>query len=277
MMLLCAFSMIRQGALWLPVLFLFAPLWAAHAANSEAELERIGGLIFQNECASKIGCLTSWNENEDFASLGIGHFIWYPQSVSEVDKKFDESFPKFLAWMKKEGKAVPSWLFNGNPWRNRQHFISDFDSEKMAALRAFLLQTRPQQVAFIQHRLKQALPTMLSAIDDSRHAHVEQQMHRMMASPMGLYALMDYVNFKGEGVKLSERYQGQGWGLLQVLAAMQGQQNGVGAIQEFSKQADFLLSQRVRLSPAQRDEKRWLAGWKKRLQTYVYEAEKVIH
>jgi len=276
MMLLPALRVIRQGALWLPVLFLFAPLWA-HAASSDAERERIGTLIFQNECASKIECLTSWNENEDFASLGVGHFIWYPQAVSEKDKKFNESFPKFLAWMKKEDAAVPNWLFNGNPWQNRQDFMNHLDAKNMTALRTFLWQTRPQQVAFIQYRLEQALPTMLSAIDVSRHGHVEQQFSRMMASPMGLYALMDYVNFKGEGVKKSERYQGQGWGLLQVLAAMQGEQRGVGAIQEFAKQADFLLSQRVRLSPAERHEQRWLAGWKKRLQTYVNEAEKVIH
>ena len=33
---------------------------------------------------------------------------------------------------------------------------------------------------------------------------------------------MDYVNFKGEGVSSSERYRGQGWGLLQVLESNAG-------------------------------------------------------
>ena len=32
--------------------------------------------------------------------------------------------------------------------------------------------------------------------------------------------LIDYVNFKGEGVLETERYRGRGWGLLQVLEGM---------------------------------------------------------
>jgi hypothetical protein len=35
--------------------------------------------IWQNECNGTIAGLTSWNAGEDFASLGIGHFIWYPK------------------------------------------------------------------------------------------------------------------------------------------------------------------------------------------------------
>ena len=29
--------------------------------------------------------------------------------------------------------------------------------------------------------------------------------------------MIDYVNFKGDGLKPTERYKGEGWGLLQVL------------------------------------------------------------
>jgi len=61
--------------------------------------------------------LTSWNKGEDFASLGIGHFIWYPKSVSESEKQFDESFPKLLTWMQDKGVEMPLWLLKsqGNP------------------------------------------------------------------------------------------------------------------------------------------------------------------
>ncbi|MGB2693511.1 MAG: hypothetical protein WBC96_13555, partial [Thermodesulfobacteriota bacterium] len=45
---------------------------------SDYELEKIGQLIFINEGAGKVENLTTWNEGEEFASLGIGHFIWYP-------------------------------------------------------------------------------------------------------------------------------------------------------------------------------------------------------
>ncbi|PWU11360.1 MAG: hypothetical protein C5B47_00975, partial [Verrucomicrobia bacterium] len=36
----------------------------------------IGAQVWKNECAGTTSGLTSWNRGEDFASLGIGHFIW---------------------------------------------------------------------------------------------------------------------------------------------------------------------------------------------------------
>ena len=37
-----------------------------------ADAEWLGERIFANECATQRACLTSWNEGEDFPSLGIG-------------------------------------------------------------------------------------------------------------------------------------------------------------------------------------------------------------
>ena len=37
------------------------------------------------------------------------------------------------------------------------------------------------------------------------------------ATSRGTFALVDYVNFKGEGTKETERYRNEGWELLQVL------------------------------------------------------------
>jgi len=62
-------------------------------ALSHAEALRIGKKIWQNECNGTVAGLTAWNEGEDFPSLGIGHFIWYPKGVRGP---FDESFPKFV-------------------------------------------------------------------------------------------------------------------------------------------------------------------------------------
>src|SRR3954471_11898455 len=62
---------------------------------SGAELDRIGKRIWQNECGGSVDGLTSWNSAENFASLGIGHFIWYPAGV---EGPFEESFPKMVAW-----------------------------------------------------------------------------------------------------------------------------------------------------------------------------------
>src|SRR5258708_5545050 len=44
---------------------------------TDAQAMEIGKKIFQNEAGGKIPFLTHWNDGEDFASLGIGHFIWY--------------------------------------------------------------------------------------------------------------------------------------------------------------------------------------------------------
>jgi hypothetical protein len=266
----------KKGVLWLP-LFLFigaSNILALDLSDDESKL--IGQLIFQNECASQITCLTSWNKGENFASLGIGHFIWYPKGVDESEKRFDESFPKLLAWMQDKGVGMPAWLqqAHGNPWGNRKQFETKINTKRMLLLRDFLIETRAFQVEFIQNRLNHALPSMLSHVTSEKRKHISQQFQYVANSPMGFYALIDYVNFKGEGIKLSERYQGKGWGLLQVLEHMQSTQAGLQAIQDFSTNAAFVLARRVSLSPASRNEERWLLGWKKRVQTYKIESEK---
>ncbi|MDG1976339.1 MAG: hypothetical protein P8I39_07365, partial [Akkermansiaceae bacterium] len=43
-----------------------------------AQKSSIGQKIWQNESAGKVTGLTHWNDGEEFPSLGIGHFIWYP-------------------------------------------------------------------------------------------------------------------------------------------------------------------------------------------------------
>jgi len=116
------------------------------------------------------------------------------------------------------------------------------------------------------NRLNRALPTMLATASDSQKAKVEQQFQRVASVPMGYYALIDYVNFKGEGVKSSERYQGKGWGLLQVLQNMKVQDEDV--LGAFAEAANRVLARRVANSPPERKEARWLNGWRKRISTY---------
>ena len=75
----------------------------------------LGERIFANECASKRECLTSWNEGEDFPSLGIGHFIWYRQDQDEI---FTETFPDLLVHLHETGVTLPSWLQPSRPTAN---------------------------------------------------------------------------------------------------------------------------------------------------------------
>jgi hypothetical protein len=236
------------------------------ARLSEGELTKIGRRVWQNECNGSIEGLTSWNSGENFASLGIGHFIWYPRGVHGP---FDESFPKLLAFLKERKGAMPDWLQTATdcPWPDRAAFMADLQSDRMKELRAFLARTVHQQAAFLAERSREALPKMLTAAPAERRAYIEEQYHRLATTGAGVFALIDYVNFKGEGVLPTERYQGEGWGLLQVLTHMRGK--GSGAARDFSNSAREVLERRIRNSPPERGEQRWLAGWKNRVESYA--------
>ncbi len=260
----------------LPVFFVLCMPPALSLEDVAGQQARVAQLVFHNECAGRIACLTSWNKGEEFASLGIGHFIWYPAGVAEVDKPFRESFPQLLVFLRNHDVALPGWLASAGacPWPDRDSFVHDIEAPRMQLLRSMLEKTMPLQAAFISRRLDAALPEIIKAAPEHRREHIRQQYRRVAASPMGSYALTDYVNFKGEGVSEKERYHGQGWGLMQVLEAMHGDEQGLAAIEEFARAADTMLTRRVANSPPERHEVRWLDGWRKRLATYVAEARR---
>ena len=223
----------------------------------------IGQKIWHNEGLGKIENLTVWNKGEDFPSFGIGHFIWYPAGF---EGPFTESFPALIDHLA-QTNALPAWLKNQRdaPWANRDAFYADIDGARLKSLRKLLARTTGRQVEFIISRLQAALPAMTAAIDEPQlRAHVQQQFNRVAAHPHGVYVLIDYVNFKGEGTSPKERYKGQGWGLLQVLEGMPADAPDVLAA--FAESADAVLTRRVANAP--RDESRWLAGWRNRIKTY---------
>lgn len=257
----------------IPALLVFLLLSACKTrcfSVSPDELELIGELIFINEGGGKEENLTVWNEGEEFASLGIGHFLWYPRGK---EYRFQETFPSLFDFLKSEGASAPAWMEElpsfDLPWSSRKEFYRDFNSPEMKSLRKFLLDTIPLQTLFIADRLEAGLPRMLEAAPPESRANVKKQFYRVANSPMGMYVLMDYVNFKGEGTSESERYNGEGWGLLQVLGGMKGDEEGLPALREFADSAEAVLERRVKNSPPERNEKRWIPGWKNRLSTYV--------
>ncbi|MBK1871956.1 hypothetical protein FE848_01860 [Marinobacter sp. 1-3A] len=234
-------------------------------ALKPAQLDWVGQKIFQNECAGKYECLVHWNESEAFPSLGIGHFIWYPEGVNE---RFVESFPALYEYMEQRQRNIPEWLrelepFDA-PWPDRETFLKVSDSPEMAELREFLAGTQGVQAEFIFRRAKDSLATIIDAAPEHRQADLKRHLQALSQTPGGVYAIMDYVNFKGEGLSPDERYNGEGWGLLQVLLAMPAS----STLDEFRKAAGEVLTRRAQnaANPVERD--RWLAGWLKRLETY---------
>ena len=232
---------------------------------SPADAQRIGKRIWQNECGGTISGLTSWNAGENFASLGIGHFIWYPKGQRGP---FEESFPKLVSFVSARGAKLPQFLLSGRdsfcPWNSRAEFQQAIDSPKMRQLRKFLVDTIDLQAQFLIARLQEALPKMMSQAANPEN--LQRQFERVGSTARGCYALVDYVNFKGEGTLATERYRGHGWGLLQVLENMHNSQS---ALDEFAASAKTTLRRRVANSPPERGEARWLPGWLARVDGYA--------
>lgn len=249
----------------------FARAAAPGLSVSDAQALAAGRRLWKNECAGTVSGLTSWNAGENFASLGIGHYIWYPAGERGP---FEESFPELLRFLAARNVPLPAWLQKGRPcpWPTRADFERAQNSPELRELRELLAATVADQARFSADRLEAALPKMLAAAPAGAADRIRRQFYRVAESPGGIYALLDYVNFKGEGVLPTERYSGQGWGLLQVLEEMPDDPAaapGPGATQDFSAAAGRVLAQRVALSPPARHESRWLPGWRSRVQTYA--------
>lgn len=229
---------------------------------SGIDLDGLGRKIWQNECAGSVQGLVSWNTGEDFPSLGIGHFIWYPEGCNAP---FDESFPKLVRYARARGAQVPAYFNGPAPWPDKASFIND-RSGKADAMRSWLAAHVQLQTEFIILRSRTALPRIKKA--SSTPQLIQARFNALAATTQGLYCLVDYVNFKGEGLKPEERYNGQGWGLLQVLEEMNGTPKGRSATAEFSRAASVVMRRRVANAPTARGEQRWLAGWLNRCATY---------
>jgi hypothetical protein len=239
---------------------------SAQPALSAKDLDRVGNRIWQNECAGKVEGLTSWNVGEDFASLGIGHFIWYPEGV---EGPFEESFPKLVQWLGSRGVRLPGWLVGMRdcPWPDRAAFLKDSQGPWQRDLRTLLAATVREQTLFIMHRLEQAEPKFRQAAG-RQGEKVARNMALLRMTAAGNFAMIDYVNFKGEGLNPKERYRGEGWGLLQVLMDMKTA-DAARAPAAFAAASEQVLARRVSNSPAERGEKRWMGGWANRCRAYA--------
>ena len=233
------------------------------------ELNVIAEKIYQNETAGKSEFIMFWSPNDDFASLGIGHFIWYPQGEP---KRFDETFPSMIDYYVANNVALPQWLLRvrktGAPWRNREAFEKARNDKEFQQLKNILMNTKALQTQFFFDRLHASIPEIIKHVAPQYRKHIVSNYNALAKTKGGWYPLIDYINFKGKGIKATERYNNQGWGLLQVLKNMRPVRSGPMALAEFSRTAYMILERRVRNSHAKKNEKQWLRGWKKRTDSY---------
>lgn len=241
---------------------------------SPEEAKKVGRKIWLNETGGNRNAITSWNPGEDFASLGVGHFIWFPKGQTPP---FEESFPYLVTFLRQEQAHVPAWLDKTPtppcPWTSRADFKKNFNSPQMRELRQLLLETMTAQTQFLVLRAQGAMDKILANTSDgAERDHIITQFTRVTHASKDLYPLIDYINFKGEGTNPAETSldqqtgQRRGWGLKQVLLTMNGTTGEPKAVlAEFAEAARQVLHERVRNQPPSRI---WEAGWQHRVDTY---------
>jgi hypothetical protein len=138
----------------------------------------------------------------------------------------------------------------------------------MEELRQLLAATVPHQVAFIVKRVEQFVSVRFSE-ETTSDKGLKDKFNILMRSPGGIYAVIDYIHFKGEGSAPQENYRGVGWGFIQVLEAMPKEITSENAVEEFVRAAKQVLYERVQNAPKERGEERWLKGWYSRVDTYI--------
>ncbi len=250
------------------VLSLAAAASGLGLSNQAIDYQWVAKHIEQNETGGHAKYLTYWSRNEPFPSFGIGHFIWIPKNVSVP---FEQTFPQMVAFVSAR-RPAPEWLQSLTPfeppWPNRAAFDQAWSKPKLTELRQWLAATKSEQAEFIFQRLVAELDRLWPTLTPAQQQHLSYNVNQLTQTPQGVFAMIDYANFKGIGHNAKERYLGEGWGLVDVLLAMP-ETTEARALPDFVASAKARLQLRVKLSPLDKSEKRWLPGWEKRLNRYL--------
>lgn len=181
---------------------------------------------------------------------------------------------KYVKQHSDECSSLPIWLNNlqpfAAPWQSKQEFDEAQQTERMIALRQWLIDTAPEQARYIVASFSARWNKL--QLPAEQKAPLTELLQRLVQTSQGLFAVVDYHNFKGLGSNPRERYDGEGWGLVQVLTDISQQPDSADAtdlLARFSKATAERLERRVRNSPPERNEARWLEGWHARVADYV--------
>ena len=264
----------------LPTLFFLSlaflsPLPASELKLTDAQARQIAQRIWLNEGSGQRRQLVWWNKGEEFASCGIGHFIWY---TAEKPMWFRESFPPMLSFLIAHGAKAPKWLTPKTHcvWKSYDEWraAKEKNTTKMRELTDFLDRTQGLQALFMLQRLNEAFPKILAyAREHGQGKIVERNYRRLLyrkdgsVDPWGAYILIDYINFKGDGINKSERYQGKGWGLYQVLTRMDP--DDPDPYHAFATAGKRVLERLTHIAPPERRLWRFKKGWFRRMDTYL--------
>lgn len=257
------------------ILLLISNAYSRGLTLNKAQANNIAKKIWLNEGSGIKSKLVWWNKGEEFASVGIGHFIWFTKAKPMW---FWEAFPPMLEFIISRGAKPPRWLKTQKHcvWNSYKEWkrAKKKNSKKMRELTAFMDTTKGLQAKFMLHRLNMSFPKILIyAKTRGQGDIVEQNYNRLLydikgrISAQGAYILIDYINFKGDGINKGERYQGKGWGLYQVLTRMNLKDKN--PYRAFAKAAKTVLDRLTKIAPPKRNLKRFKKGWFNRIDTYL--------
>lgn len=278
--------------------------------SEKSFLKKLSEALYKNEADCKNHNLTHWGKNEEFPSLGLPHAIWYGKTSS---KKYQEQFPELVRYLRKNSTAKIQWpeILNKNPlpaapWASQKEFseikklsleienvkdspqLAQLKSQKKSLykdayelfeIRYFLANPHilELQAQFVIEKTFLSLHRILAA-SHRESPEATQSLYKkiqlLLGTPEGVLAIVDYLNFKGEGLKVSERTPvGQHpWGLKTVLEIMPIHQPTDINIQ-FTQAANCSLQRLAYYSgaadsPAQLQRYAWLnGGWKTRIES----------
>lgn len=238
------------------------------AHSMSKDLKKIGTLIWQNEASKRIDLLTFWNQHETFPSLGIGHFIWHPQNKEFT---YTQQFPELCEFLKEHGVKLPEWLEKsykiGAPWNSREDFYND--KEHLSELQNLLASTIDIQTQFIINQFNKKLKLILKVCPEHKKEKIINLLKLLLSSSIGTYALIDYSNFKGDGLNPKENKNGIQWGLLQVLSGIDVESNSNNVNKVFAISAAKTLLKLIENSGPEYNNIRYLHGWMRRISSYA--------
>jgi len=239
------------------------------------QLTYIAEQVWHNEADGNLDYLLYWSPNESFLSLGLAHFIWYAEGK---ENRYREMFPLLVDYLAGNNVRLPEWLDakSACPWNSREEFqeAKKNNSKKYHDLYELLVRSMPIQAEFIIERMQDSLRNMLATTKSQEEKkRLKRNYMKVLydengtVSIQGLYEIVDYVNFKGEGTSKKERYHDEGWGLRQVLQEMDEQAKDPR--KAFADAAKKVLQRRIDNAPPDRNETRWREGWFKRIDSYT--------
>lgn len=191
-----------------------------------------------------------WNSTEHFPSMGFAHFIWW------TNTGHGNSFYDMMSYItQSKWITVPpelKFLQNTNPPSNWKDLSSMQGDPKYSTITDFLSRNDVKKAGYDFIR-----DSRLYSLSQKLTGDTLNKFNQLAKWPKGAYILIDYVNFKWEGLTGSNQ-----WGLKQVLENMSNPTDPVDAAKKFRDSAQKLLA-------ARRDSGKYIAGWTNRLNTYT--------